>query len=217
MDLADTLPTAQRLALAYAPSSVRPVWLGLLALDVRLAEIVRHAREPMLGQIRLAWWRDLLSRDSATWPEGEPLVRHIAEHLPVAAPALADMASGWEQLLSGDVLSQDQLAGYLAGRAGGYAAVAAQVSGAAKHRNSETAATWWTLGDTFSQLTSQDEQSRLLALAPAATVAGQVLVRSQRPLAVLAALGKWALIRQEPVLEGRMSALVALRVGMFGR
>lgn len=217
MDLADTLPPAQSLALAYAPSSVRPAWLGVMALDERLAQIVRHAREPMLGQIRLAWWRDLLAREPASWPEGEPLVRHIAEHLAVVAPALADLATGWIYLLSGDVLSHDQLAGYLAGRAGGYAAVAGHVSGAAKNRNFEAAATWWTLGDTFSQLTQQDEQSRLLALVPSVTGPEQRLVRSQRPLAVLAALGKRAVMREEPVLEGRMSAVVALRVGMFGR
>ena len=51
----------------------------------------------------------------------------------------------------------------------------------------------------------------VLALIQGLPGPGQGLVRSQRPLAVLAALGKRALIREEPVLEGRISALVALR------
>jgi phytoene synthase len=189
----------------------------LLALDVRLAEIVRQAREPMLGQIRLAWWRDLLSRDPADWPQGEPLVRHIADHLANSAPALAAMATGWEFMLSAEALSRDQLTGYLTGRAGGYAAVAAKVAEGTRDRDAEAAATWWILGDTCTQLSREDEQAHLRDLARETHALRHRFEQNQRPLAVLAALGKRAFDRHEPVLEGRVSALVALRVGMFGR
>ena len=56
-ELLDTLAPMHRLALAYAPAEARPAWAGLLALDARLAGVVRAAREPVLGQLRLAWWR----------------------------------------------------------------------------------------------------------------------------------------------------------------
>lgn len=58
--LADS-PPVLRLALAYAPRDQRLISAAALALDLRLAQMVRGAREPMLAQIRLAWWRDALN------------------------------------------------------------------------------------------------------------------------------------------------------------
>ena len=40
-----------RLALAYAPTGVRPIQLAAFALDAKLAGIVGHAREVLLAQI----------------------------------------------------------------------------------------------------------------------------------------------------------------------
>jgi hypothetical protein len=34
--------------------------LALLALDARLAAILRGRREPIAAQLRLAWWREML-------------------------------------------------------------------------------------------------------------------------------------------------------------
>jgi phytoene synthase len=42
-DLLDSLPAPWRLAVAYAPASTRDRWLTLLALDIRLAGVVRSA------------------------------------------------------------------------------------------------------------------------------------------------------------------------------
>jgi phytoene synthase len=58
--LAATLPIERRLALAYAPGRARAATLGLFALDAALGNLVRAAREPLLGQMRLAWWREEL-------------------------------------------------------------------------------------------------------------------------------------------------------------
>jgi phytoene synthase len=49
----------------------------LSCLDVRLAGVVRGAREPMLGQLKLAWWRDRLGGDPESWPKGEPLLASL--------------------------------------------------------------------------------------------------------------------------------------------
>src|SRR5687768_986818 len=43
-DLGDELSPPERLAVAYAPVGVRPAWLGLLALDRRLARLALAAR-----------------------------------------------------------------------------------------------------------------------------------------------------------------------------
>ncbi len=74
-DLAETLPTMHRLALAYAPGRTRLAWLALLALDSRLAGVLRSASEPMLAQIRLAWWRDMLARSEADRPRRRTLAQ----------------------------------------------------------------------------------------------------------------------------------------------
>lgn len=217
MNLSESLPPAMQLALAYAPVPVRPAWLGVMALDARLSDIVRHAREPMLGQIRLAWWRDLLSQDRSTWPEGEPLVRHIADHLAEVAPDLAELTSGWEYLLSAEALTAGQLSRYASARGGAYARVSSRLSGAGGNSCGEHAATWWVLGDTFSRLSSAEERAHLLEIACATPRPTARLGWNARPLAVLGVLGERAIRRREPMLEGRGSALLALRVGMFGR
>ena len=54
LSLLETLPLRQRLALAYGTGEGRLALLGLLALDQRLAGIVRNSREPSLAQLRLA-------------------------------------------------------------------------------------------------------------------------------------------------------------------
>jgi phytoene synthase len=98
MDLIETLPPPWRLALAYAPVDMREKWLTLLALDVRLGGVVRSAREPVLAQMRLAWWRDRLRDDAGHWPKGEPLLAALGvwrgEH-----GALIGLVDGWEAML----------------------------------------------------------------------------------------------------------------------
>lgn len=58
----------------------RPAVAALWALAERLTKLLREAREPMIGQIKLAWWRDmmaLLARDPAALPKGEPLLAEL--------------------------------------------------------------------------------------------------------------------------------------------
>ena len=99
--LAATLSPLTRLALAYAPRTARPAWLAVLALDQRLAGIVRSAREPLLAQIKLAWWRERLAEPVARWPQGEPLLSALAAWDGQAA-ALVALVAGWEAVLVGN-------------------------------------------------------------------------------------------------------------------
>jgi phytoene synthase len=50
------------LALSYAQAPGRGALGALLALDDALAQLLRTTREPALGQMRLAWWREALAR-----------------------------------------------------------------------------------------------------------------------------------------------------------
>jgi phytoene synthase len=49
-------------------------------LAARLTKLLLDAREPLIGQIKLAWWRDMmamLANDPAALPKGEPLLAEL--------------------------------------------------------------------------------------------------------------------------------------------
>ncbi len=62
------------------PRERRPAITALWALAERLTRLLRDAREPLIGQIKLAWWRDMmamLASDPAMLPKGEPLLAEL--------------------------------------------------------------------------------------------------------------------------------------------
>ncbi len=91
----DGLDPVERLAVAYAPASVRAAWRGYLAFDHRLADAAREGRDPIMIQLRLAWWRDRMAEPAAHWPAGEPLLATLAAW-DTERPALSAMVDGWE-------------------------------------------------------------------------------------------------------------------------
>ena len=48
------------LALSYAAAARRPALAALWQLDERMGSIVAAARDPLIGSMRLVWWRDAL-------------------------------------------------------------------------------------------------------------------------------------------------------------
>ena len=95
--LAETLPLPQRLALTYARRDTRASTLALLALEQRLAAILRSGGEPTLAQIKLAWWRERLGEGPAKWPDGEPLLALLRD-FPGGTAQLRPVVDGWEVL-----------------------------------------------------------------------------------------------------------------------
>jgi len=67
------------LSTLYAPAAVRPALFALHALDLELAEVVRTTTEPMLGQIRLAWWREQLQTLDAGARPAHPVLTALAD------------------------------------------------------------------------------------------------------------------------------------------
>ena len=121
------LPPPANLAVAYTPVAFRAAFSVLLQLDARFADIVRKAREPMIAQIKLAWWRDAFAAEPALRPKGEPLLQALGACGDVFPPsALEDLVSAWELLLGeGEWAAQDvEKHAALRGRAifGSYAA-----------------------------------------------------------------------------------------------
>ncbi len=97
-------------------------------LDNACAHIARVAREPIMAQIRLAWWRDGLLADKVTAQHDAPdmAALRVIEGFEQARPGLVAMVDGWEELiLGGEGSSRDMLTGYARGRGAGlFAALA---------------------------------------------------------------------------------------------
>ena len=96
-----------RLAIAYARSDVRSAFALLLQIDNRFADILRNAREPMIAQIKMAWWREAFASAVEARPKGEPLLQALNEAGEcIPSSALEALASAWEHLLSHELFSQ---------------------------------------------------------------------------------------------------------------
>jgi 15-cis-phytoene synthase len=111
-----------RLAIMHASSEVRGYLTSLLVLDRRLAAVVRKTSEPIIAQMRFAWWRDRLADDAGKWPKGEPFfagLRQMGDQPQVRAIAdkLTQLVDIWEELAVADASHHDVTAAFHAARA----------------------------------------------------------------------------------------------------
>jgi 15-cis-phytoene synthase len=96
----EQLSPPQRLAIVYAPAKVRDAFALLLQFDERLSDIVSRISEPMIGQLKLAWWRDALNAAPGQRPKGEPLLSALSElDKPGLTTAAHKLVDAWEMLL----------------------------------------------------------------------------------------------------------------------
>lgn len=209
-----TLPTEQRLALAYTGSAQRQVLLGFFALDARLAGIVRGTSEPLLGQVQLAWWRDQLALPPQLRPRGEPLLA-LLEPWRDEADSLSGLVDGWELLLESDQLDSAALAGHAEARAKACAALA-RLAGAPDHADeAQRTGRNWALADLAIRLGNETERSAAFELADRQDWRPARLPRGLRPLTVLHGLARRRRGRAE-LLDGPLALGAALRLGLFG-
>src|SRR5689334_18098035 len=92
----------RKLALAYVPAAARPAVEALWRLDAALAGILATGTQPLISQMRLAWWREALEALDRAPPPAEPVLQALAAHvLPAVTGAeLAALEEGWLVLLS---------------------------------------------------------------------------------------------------------------------
>ena len=218
MSAEDDLPQEQQLALAYARPEHRPLVEAMLRLDRSLGRSVAQASEPIVGQLRLAWWRDALGATPDKRPQGNPVLDLLSQKFGAGTARLQPLVDGWEALLLAESLDEEAIAPFLAGREAAWLAVALLIDPASDEKQVRTAARRWASGDLLAGLGDADERRAVMDMAKRGPTDRQVLPRSLRPLAVLAALSDRAIARGgQPLLGDRMAALVALRSGMFGR
>ena len=90
------------LALTYVPLANRGALAALFAIDRAMGDVVRSTKEPMLGPIRLAWWRERLEElDEGTSAPAEPRLQQVERELiprQVSGRELAALESGWLRL-----------------------------------------------------------------------------------------------------------------------
>lgn len=211
--LLDDLPPERRLALAYAPGPARPLMLGLFALDTRLGGIVRAAREPMLGQLKLSWWRDRLGAVQVPTSPGEPLLELLLQWGDQRA-ALAGLVDGWELLLDEGQIGAAALSGFAEARACACAALARRL-GLTQEAEAARAGHDWALAELKLGLSDPAEIVAIDALLREREWRPVRLPRGLRPLQVLHGLSR----RKQGaglLLTGPGDGLVAVRLGLLG-
>jgi phytoene synthase len=100
------------LALAYSAGELREPFAALLQLDWILGRSVALAREPVLGQVRLAWWREQLAALPSVPTGNDPLLgalHGLLRNHRLNQGDLAGLVNGWETLLDEFPLSDSQL------------------------------------------------------------------------------------------------------------
>jgi phytoene synthase len=183
-----------------------------MALDVRLATVVRRRGEPVLAQMRLAWWRDILRAEPGEWPAGEPLLELLRAWREPGA--LGPLVDGWEALL-GETLDAAAIGEFASGRCAAFGRLAAELGH--DPRPAEACARQWALADLAAHLSDAGERGAVLATA-AGLPRCPKLPRALRPLVVLAGLGRRSLAcGGAPLLDGAAAFCLAVRLGIAGR
>lgn len=206
----DELSPVLRLALVYAPAELRGAYEALLHFDSHLARIAFMPGEPMMKQIRLAWWREAVAElgDNAQ----HPVLVALSRQPFLSSSSLSAAVDAWEMV----AVAQEGRAGLSqsvgTARAGMVADIATAPASAALVR----ATTAWALADLVRNGVAETDGDALRQTA--ADVPSFRLPRPFRPVAILVGLARRALKNGHGELLGdRLSPLVALRLGILGR
>ncbi len=77
------------IATLYAPESQRPALFALYAFSHEIARIRAQVSEPLPGEVRMQWWRDLLEGEAKGEPQSHPVAAALLDavaryRLPIA-------------------------------------------------------------------------------------------------------------------------------------
>jgi 15-cis-phytoene synthase len=190
--IADPLLGADRaLALTHVPVRHRAAIAALWAVDAAMGDVLRTTSDPLLGQIRLAWWRERLEELDEGVVPAEPRLRAVARQLVpqgVSGRDVAVLEGAWLRLFDDfpwDIATVEGI--WFRGRH--LFGLAARVLGQ-PGQEIEAAGGLWALVDAARHCS--DAASRALLVAQAKTL-GTALERVKftaklRPLSALAVL-----------------------------
>jgi 15-cis-phytoene synthase len=111
------LKPPERLALAYARNNLRAGLALLLAFDGKLADIIGNSREPMIAQMKIAWWNDVIAKQAIDRPKGEPMLATL-EQLDDAQmnPSMRFLLNSWGLLAAHEQWDDNILAKFAENR-----------------------------------------------------------------------------------------------------
>ncbi|PJG49348.1 hypothetical protein CAF53_14805 [Sphingobium sp. LB126] len=208
---ADLSPFALLLS-AYAGRDIsrhRFVW----ALDARFARLITTTSEPMIGQMRLAWWNDALTDQSGAKGQGEPLIDALRQMGAIPLHGLSQWLDGWEALI-GEI----DLHAYAEGRGGGLFQALAGESDIPAWLTQAGAA--WALWDLSGHSGDPDMAERAIAMAQAYLMREEPVWRSEwRPLRIAYHLAREDIAKGRCAPTGLTPALYLrlMRVALMGR
>ncbi|HEX3422458.1 MAG TPA: squalene/phytoene synthase family protein [Sphingomicrobium sp.] len=190
------------LALTYVPLRNRGALAALFAIDRAMGDVVRTTKEPMLGPIRLAWWRERLEElDEENGAPAEPRLQAVErELLPrgISGHDIAAIEGGWLRLFDPFPWSvETSEAIWLRGNL--LFGLGARIL-AAPGGQIQTAGGLWALVDVARHLSDRESREMLLnqARAFARELAGISFASKLRPLSMLTALAMRDCRRAEP-------------------
>lgn len=182
------LAPEQVLALAYCRQDLREPFGLLFRFDRSLGRGMPSLGPPIVGQVRLAWWREqILSLSGAGAPD--PILNGldalVGTH-PGTRAALGTLVHGWDSLLADDEPSGDRLLEFAKARGGSLFRIACIISGAEAENAAERAGALWALADFARHCSDRELAAHALSLARAFGGAPRELPRALRPFAILA-------------------------------
>lgn len=211
----DPLAPEAELALAWSPPLVRSALAAAFRLDRRLGRIVARTTEPMLGQMRLAWWREALGKPVVDRPRGDPVLDAIGGSWVGYEAALTAMVDGWEVLVTSTAFDRAAIEAFGAQRSAFFGVLGGNLAPAAAERVA-VAGFRWAMADAASSVSDAGERAELIASGLERNGPAGRMPRPLRGLAVLDALAVRALQRGgRPMMEGRGAPLVAMRAAIF--
>lgn len=200
------------LAATYARRQARSGLAALFALDISLGRLVASTNEPMIGAIRIAWWREALEKLHQPPLPGEPVLQALAHEVTggdaAKCAALAALTDGWLTLIEAETVDAPTLEAHAEQRGARLFALAAELLGADDAEGSlRQMGRGWALVDLASRLSRQKERADAVAMAADIFAEAPARVGGARPLIALGALAR----------RDALSQLKNRRVGSPGR
>ena len=193
--------------LVSVPHARRAAMSALWELAARLTKLLIDAREPLIGQIKLAWWRDMaamVAGDPASLPKGEPLLAELGVSW-AGQEGLGALIDAAEATLLAESDAERRAASELFGRR------LFALSGGTEEGGKRWGLVWGA-----GVVEAAPDARRLLDDAKNADAPSRRIFAGHRALLML---DRWAgtIARQDGERHPRAEGLLLLRIGLFGR
>ena len=193
--------------LVSVPHARRPAISALWGVAARLTKLLIDAREPLIGQIKLAWWRDMaamVASDPSGLPKGEPLLAELQQTW-AGQGGLDALVDAAEAMLLADDAAERRAA------AEGFGGQLFSLSGGEEAGGKRWGLIWGAgVEDSEAQARALLDEAKISVVPQRSVFAGN---RS------LLMLDRWAaaIALNDGERNLRAEAVLLLRIGLFGR